>query len=321
MIIIGIPKEIKANERRVSMAPEEVGKLVNDGYYVCVESGAGEGAGFKDDDYLKVGARIGRDRDEIYDKSNVIIKVKEPQEEEYRYINARHTILTFFHFASNERLREAMAKSGARCIAYETIVDKDGKYPILAPMSVIAGEEAMRYGDMYIEGDRTSEVLIIGCGNVGMASYKKAIELGYKKIRMMENDINKLDKLRKDGYDMYEMTEDNLSMLLGRCLIVIGCVYIKGEKATQVIKNDMMFKMMDGSIIIDVAIDQGGITEQSRVTTIDKPLIRYGRTSIYCVPNIPACVPREATEVLSRAIYRYVSESGLFKMGDMDREG
>jgi alanine dehydrogenase len=305
-MIIGIPKEIKINEYRVSLAPEEVGKLVKDGYNVCIETGAGIGSDYTDDDYLRVGARIGRNIDEIYDNANMIIKVKEPQEEEYKYIKARHKILAFFHFASNELLRAAMLKSGARCIEYETIVDKDGKYPILTPMSIIAGEEAMRYGDMYIKGYNRSEILIIGCGNVGMAACKKALELGYNKIRLMDKDVEKLDKLRDEGYDIYEMTEDNLRMLLRRCLIVIGSIYIKGEKATQIIRNDMMFDMMEGSIIMDVAIDQGGITEQSKVTTMSNPLIRYGRTSIYCVPNIPSCVPRRATDVLSKAIYKYL---------------
>jgi len=179
----------------------------------------------------------------------------------------------------------------------------------------------MKYGDMYIKGDRMSEILIIGCGNVGMAACRKAIDLGYREIRVMDKDLEKLEKLREDGYDTYEMTEDNLRMLLKRCMIVIGSIYIKGEKATQIIKNDMMFEMMDGSIIMDVAIDQGGITEVSRVTTMSNPLIRYGRTSIYCVPNIPACVPREATDVLSKAIYKYVNDSKLFEIINVNREG
>jgi len=305
--IIGIPKEIKMNEYRISLNPDDVAKLIKEGYIVYIEKGAGIGSDYMDEEYEKVGGRIVKDGETIYNLCNIIVKVKEPQEDEYGYINDRHMILAFFHFASNSKLEDVMKKSGAKYIAYETIVDEDGKYPILMPMSKIAGEQAMIYGNMYIKGDKTSEILVLGCGNVGMASVNKALEFGYNKINIMDNDVNKIESMRKYGYNTYEMTDENIWMLIRRCKIVIGSIYIKGEKASRIISNNMMEEMVDGSIIMDVAIDQGGITEQSRATTMGNPLIRYGRTSIYCVPNIPSCVPRVATNELSKAIYRYMN--------------
>lgn len=305
---VGIPKEIKSNEYRVSMTPKDVGRLIRDGYEVYVETGAGIGSDYMDEEYEKVGAYITEDGETTYRKSNIIVKVKEPQETEYGYINKNHTIMTFFHFASNEALRDAMDKSGARCIAYETIVDENGIYPILAPMSRIAGEQAMIYGDMYIKKDRESEILVIGCGNVGKASCRIGRKMGYEKINIMDKDVKKMDSMRDDGYNIYEMTDDNLDKLIRRCKIVIGSIYIKGEKASRIITEEMMEEMIEGSIIMDVAIDQGGITDVSRVMTMSNPLIRSGRTSVYCVPNIPASVPREATDTLSSEIYRYIKE-------------
>lgn len=309
VMIIGIPKEVKMNEYRIALNPDDVSKLVKAGYMIYIETGAGIGSDYMDNEYEKVGGKIVSDGETLYKLSDIIVKVKEPQECEYEYITERHLILAFFHFASNSKLEDAMKKSGARYIAYETIVDKDGRYPILAPMSRIAGEQAMIYANMYIKGDKTSEILVIGCGNVGMASVKKAIELGYSKINIIDMNLCRLEELRKDGYDTYEMTEENMWMLIRRCRIVIGCIYINGERAKRIISNEMMEEMIDGSIIMDVAIDQGGITEQSKATSMGNPMIRYGRTSIYCVPNIPSCVPREATNELSKEIYRYIYEN------------
>ena len=320
MIKIGIPKEIKANEKRVSLIPEEVNKLINENsnIRVYIETNAGVGANFTDEDYLKANAIICDTAEEVYSNATIIIKVKEPQEIEYKFINETHTIFTFFHFASNPQLVEAMNKSKAKCIAYETIQTKEGVYPILAPMSKIAGEQAIIEADKFInnyyenknnENDKSEQVVtIIGVGNVGKASAYKAKEMGYKTIHLLDKDYDKIIGMKKEGFEVHEMRILTLIDLMKVSTIIVGGVYKNGEKASRMVINDMLKLMPEPSIFMDVAIDQGGMTEQSTPTTIDNPIIKYNKTNIYCVPNIPSNVPREASEKLSKAIYPYLIE-------------
>jgi alanine dehydrogenase len=312
MYVIGIPKEIKANERRISMIPEDVRQLIEKGFEVFLETMAGDGAGYSDDDYINVGAKICDTHVGVFDKANVIVKVKEPLPEEYDLITNKHIVYSFFHFASSPSLLKAMIKSGASCIAYETIQDDNKAYPILAPMSKIAGEQAMKKAHEFLNnGDLDSEginVTIIGVGNVGKAATLKAKELGYKNINIIDKDYEKLKNIKycDAGFMIHEMTEENLSRLLKFSNIVIGSIYNTGEKANRLISNDMLNTMPDKCIIMDVAIDQGGITEQSKPTTMTDPIITYNNRHIYCVPNIPSCVPSEASQSLSNAIYPYL---------------
>lgn len=311
MYVIGIPKEIKANEKRVSMVPEDVKMIINKGYEVYVETGAGVGAGFSDDDYINVGAKICKTREDIFDKANVIVKVKEPLETEYDLISEKHILYSFFHFASSPSLVEAMLKSKASCIAYETIQDENKLYPILAPMSKIAGEQAMKKAHEFMnnnEVDTNLTVTIIGVGNVGKAAAYKAREFGYKTINLIDKNYEKLQNFSTDneGFMIHEMSDENLMTLLKESNIVIGSIYNTGEKANKLISNEMLNAMPENSIIMDVAIDQGGITEQSKPTTMVDPIITYNNRHIYCVPNIPASVPDEASKNLSGAIYPYL---------------
>lgn len=301
--IIGIPREVKENELRVSLVPDEVEKIVNNNYKVYLQKGAGIGAYYTDEDYKKKGAII---CDDIYKEANLIIKVKEPQESEYNLITSNHTIMTFFHFGGNLKLREVMKEKGTICIPYEIIKEEDGIYPILAPMSIIAGNKAMIKAHNFIN-DISKEITIIGIGNVGKEAIRTAIELGYTKINIIDNNYNKIRDYKNDITIPYEMNEANLKLLLKKSIIVIGSIYNHNKTATKLITNELLLLMPENSIFVDVAIDQGGMTEQSRPTTITEPIIKYKHLNLYCVPNIPSTVPREASQKLSVAIYPYVN--------------
>lgn len=307
---IGIPKEIKTNEKRIALIPSDIKKLTSLGVKVYIENNAGINANFSNNDYLNVDCIICNTAKEVYEKSIIIIKVKEIQPSEYDFIKSHHIIFTFFHFASNQNLIDAMLKSNSICIAYETIQTFNNIYPILAPMSKIAGIQSMINADKFIKSNlssvNTNEVIsIIGFGNVGMASAEKARELGYKNINIMDKNIEKINNY-KDIYNVYEFNETNLIQFLKTSSIIIGSIYISGQKAEKLITNSMLELMKPNSIIMDVAIDQGGITEQSISTTYDNPIIKYKHTNIYCVPNIPSSVPNEASIALSSAIIPYI---------------
>lgn len=309
MLRVGIAKEIKRDERRVAMIPKETERLIREGIEVYIEKGAGERIGYKDEEYEKVGCKISKDKRELYEIGEIIVKVKEPQEEEYEYIRENHKIMTFFHFASSSELLKRMMEKRTSCYAYETIRDKKGEYPILREMSKIAGEQAMIEADRFrksMGGDEEEEITIIGIGNVGKAAGRKAKELKYKKINVIDQDNERLKEIEKEGYKIYEMNEINISKLLMRSKIVIGSIYSNGRRTKKIIIKDLIVIMPKDSIIMDVAIDQGGITEKSTPTTVNNPYIKYHNTYIYCVPNIPSIVAKEASEKLSEVIYPYV---------------
>lgn len=312
--IVGIPKEIKENEKRVSMTPQEVKMLVDRGLSVYVEKDAGSGAGFIDDDYKKSGATICDRAQEVFDNANLIVKVKEPLESEYALIDDKHIVYSFFHFASCLPLLQAMVDSKATCIAYETIqtFEDPVKFPVLAPMSVIAGEQAMINAHKYMEKEDLVcddiDVVVIGAGNVGRSAAYKAHELGYKSIHLLDKNYDKLKTLEQ--FKVYEMNENNLKETLvsnsDKKKIVIGSIYNTGARAVKLISTDLLNLMPDRSIIMDVAIDQGGMTDFSRPTTITDPLIMHRNIKIYCVPNIPSTVPHEASCKISRAVFPYL---------------
>jgi len=323
MYIVGIPKEIKENERRVSLVPSDIRRLlggtgsgsdISNKIIVCVQKNAGRKAGYSDENYIACGAIILNTAKEIYDKANIIVKVKEPQPLEYPLIKSRHTILSFFHFAGNCGLVDAMIESRAKCYAYETIQDSKGQFPILSPMSAIAGEKAMEEANIFLEKGNKKNIYniitIIGVGNVGRAAAERAILLGYKNINLLDNDYDKIKAIEQSNpsiYKAYQMNYDNLKKLLIFSNVVISSIYTNGMKATRIITNELLDLMSHtGAIIMDVAIDQGGTTEKSMATTLCNPLITYKNTSIYCVPNIPSLEPTEASIKLSNAIYPYL---------------
>ena len=312
MHIIGVPKEIKEYETRVSLIPEDIKSILqnNDDVFIYVQRNAGKQAGYSDDDYIVSGAVILDNIEDIYEKSNIIVKVKEPQRREYSLITSKHTVLSFFHFAGNNELINAMIDSKAKCYAYETVQDDNGVYPILTPMSIIAGKKSMIEADKLINKNKYTIITIIGMGNVGKAAAEQAIQLGYKNINLIDRDYEKIKNIEKsnpDIYKSYEMNDKNLKKLLIFSNIVISSIYVNGMKAAKIINNELLDLMShSGSIIMDVAIDQGGTTDQSTPTTLQNPLIKYKKTNIYCVPNIPSTEPYEASIKLSNAIYPYL---------------
>lgn len=312
MHIIGVPKEIKAFETRVSLIPKDIKSLLenNDNVFIYVQSNAGKQAGYSDDDYIVSGAVILDNIEDIYEKSNIIVKVKEPQRKEYSLITSKHTVLSFFHFAGNNELINAMIDSKAKCYAYETIQDDNGLYPILTPMSIIAGKKSMIEADKLINKNKYTIITIIGVGNVGKAAAEQAILLGYKNINLIDRDYEKIKNIEQsnpDIYKSYEMNDKNLKKLLIFSNIVISSIYVNGMKAAKIINNELLDLMShSGSIIMDVAIDQGGTTDQSTPTTLQNPIIKYKKTNIYCVPNIPSTEPYEASIKLSNAVYPYL---------------
>lgn len=316
MYRIGIPKEQKAFERRVSIVPSDIKRLLrnNNDTLVYVQANAGQDAGYSNADYMASGAIIVETLKHVYENADIIVKVKEPQPVEYPYITSRHTILAFFHFAGNVELIHAMIASRAKCYAYETIQDENGTYPILSPMSIIAGTQAMLKADRHLKDVRKknkySIITIIGAGNVGKAAAEQAICLGYQHINLIDKDYEKIKSIAQSNpsvYKAYEMNEQNLKKLLIFSNIVISSIYTNGRKASSIITNKLLDMMSHtGTIIMDVAIDQGGTTEQSKPMTLQNPIIRYNNTSIYCVPNIPSCEPTEASIKLSNAIYPYL---------------
>jgi alanine dehydrogenase len=326
MYIIGVPKEIKLFERRVSLVPKDIKRLLetsrgsrsssvgNSDIIIYVQSSAGQEAGYSDEEYIANGAMILDTIEDIYDKANVIVKVKEPQPREYPLITSKHTVFAFFHFASNNGLIHAMFDSGATCYAYETIKDDKGLYPILTPMSIIAGTKSMIEADRYLKEIEKknihSSITIIGVGNVGKAAAERAILLGYTTIYLIDKDYEKIKSIERSNPSIYKafvMNEINLKTLLIFSNIVISSIYSNGEKASKIITNKLLDLMSRSrTIIMDVAIDQGGTTEQSLPMTFQNPIIRYKKTVIYCVPNIPSSAPVEASILLSNSLYPYL---------------
>jgi alanine dehydrogenase len=327
MLSVGIPKEIKAFENRISLIPDDVKNIIDYGIQVYFQKGAGINSGFKDYEYVEAGAIMVETIEEIYKVAKLIVKVKEPQEIEYSLINNTHTVFTFFHFASNKNLRNSMNKSGAKCYPYEIINIKkeNGEiyYPILSNMSVIAGEQAFAEADLFIKYNMESfshdiPITIIGVGNVGLSAMKLAISKGYTNINLIDNNYEKIEIIKSD-YDnivnisIFSMNNDNLHFLMRKSIITIGSIYTTGKEAERLLSNSILESMPKGAIIMDVAIDQGGITEQSKPTTSEEPIIKYKDINIYCVPNIPSSAPRKASIFLSNSILQYVKAIAMSK--------
>ena len=327
MLSVGIPKEIKAFEYRVSLIPYDVKNIVDYGIQVYFQKGAGINSGYKDYEYVEAGGIMLDTLEEVYKTATLIVKVKEPQDTEYPLINNKHTIFTFFHFASNKTLLDNMISSGAKCYPYEIInIKKDNGdiyYPILSNMSVIAGEQAFIEADLFISYNLDNfshdiHITIIGVGNVGISAMKLAISKGYRNINLIDNNYEKLSIIKSD-YDkvanisIYSMNNDNLNFLMRKSIITIGSIYTTGKETERLLTNRILESMPAGAIIMDVAIDQGGITEQSRATTRENPIIKYKNVNIYCVPNIPSSAPRKASVLLSNSIVDYVKALAVSK--------
>lgn len=320
-MIIGIPKEIKNNENRVGMTPAGVQELVNQGHTVYVQHTAGEGSGFSDNEYAAAGASILPTIEDVYAKAEMIIKVKEPIKSEYSLVREGQVVFTYFHFASDEELTKAMVASKATCIAYETVIDHQGALPLLIPMSEVAGRMSIQEGARFLErpqggrgvllggvpGVKPAKVLILGAGIVGRNAAKMAAGLG---CDVTITDIS-LPVLRHISETMpanvktLYSSRHNIEAELPTADLVVGSVLIPGAKAPKLITADMLKLLRKGSVLVDVAIDQGGCFETSHPTTHADPVYNVDGIVHYAVANIPGAVPYTSTVALTNATLPY----------------
>ncbi|MBO0590780.1 alanine dehydrogenase [Cellulophaga sp. E16_2] len=318
---IGIPKEIKNNESRVGMTPGGVFELVKHNHEVFVQSTAGDNSGFLDEAYVDAGAKILETIEEVYAIAEMIVKVKEPIQEEYSLIKKGQIVFTYFHFASSEPLTKAMIESGAVCIAYETVEDKDGGLPLLTPMSEVAGRMSIQQGAKYLEkpvkgrglllggvpGVPPGKVLILGAGVVGMQAAKMASGLGAQ-VTILDVDMKRLryanDVLPNNCTTLFS-NEYNIREFVQTHDLIIGGVLLKGKKAPNLITRDMLKTMKSGAVIVDVAVDQGGCVETTRPTTHEDPIYIIDEIVHYSVANMPGAVPYTSTIALTNVTTAY----------------
>ena len=318
---IGIPKEIKNNENRVGMTPDGVAELVKHGHEVFVQHTAGEGSGFADAAYEKVGAKIRPTIEAVYDVAEMIIKVKEPIKPEYPLLKHGQLVFTYFHLACDLELTEAMVKSGAVCLAYETVQTADKRLPLLVPMSEVAGRMASINGAYYLQktkggkgklmsgvpGVKPAKVLVLGGGIVGEAAARMAAGMGAE-VYITDISLPRLRQLDAElpanVHTLYS-TEHNIRKELKDVDIVVGSVLVPGDKAPHLITRDMLKEMEPGTVLVDVAIDQGGCFETSHPTTHSDPVYEVDGIVHYAVANIPGAVPNTSTAALTNATLKY----------------
>lgn len=320
-MIIGVPKEIKNNENRVALTPAGTQELVKRGHTVYVQATAGVGSGFADEEYVKAGAKILPTAEETFAIAEMIMKVKEPIQQEYKLIKKDQLVFTYFHFASYEPLTKAMIESGAVCLAYETVERVDGSLPLLIPMSEVAGRMSIQEGAKYLEkplkgrgillggvpGVKPAKVLILGGGVVGTNAAKIAAGMGAD-VTIMDVNISRLryldDVMPKNvhtvvsnEYTIREMVKDHD--------LIVGAVLIPGAKAPKLVTRDMLKTMRPGTVLVDVAVDQGGCIETCEPTTHENPTYIIDDVVHYCVANMPGAVPYTSTLALTNATLPY----------------
>jgi alanine dehydrogenase len=320
-MIIGVPKEVKSNENRVALTPAGALELTKRGHTVYIQHTAGEGSGFEDEDYEEAGAKILPNARSIFEKSEMIMKVKEPIEKEYDLIRKDQLVFTYFHFASSEPLTHAMIKSGAVCLAYETVEMSDRSLPLLVPMSEVAGRMAIQQGAKYLEkpvkgrgvllggvpGVPPGKVLVLGGGIVGTQAAKMAAGLGAQ-VTILDVSLPRLrylsDVMPANVMTMYS-NEYNIRRLIATHDLIVGAVLIPGAKAPHLITRDMLSLMRPGTVMVDVAVDQGGCFETTHATTHADPTYIIDHIVHYCVANMPGAVPYTSTIALNNATLPY----------------
>lgn len=318
---VGIPKEIKNNENRVGMTPAGVAAMTARGHEVFVQHTAGDGSGFSDDEYVGAGAKILPTIEDVYREAEMIVKVKEPIEPEYNLVRKGQLLFTYFHFACEKELTDAMLKSGAICLAYETVQLPNGTLPLLQPMSEVAGRMATLNGAYYLQktkggkgklisgvpGVSPAKVLVLGGGVVGEAAARMAAGLGAD-VTIADISLPRLRQLDIETpanvHTLYSSSH-NIRQQLPTVDIVIGSVLVPGDKTPHLITRDMLKIMEPGTVLVDVAIDQGGCFETSRPTTHSEPVYIEKGIVHYCVANIPGAVPNTSTLALTNATLRY----------------
>lgn len=323
-MLIGVPTEIKNQEHRVALTPSGVRELVSNGHRVVVQRGAGLGAGFSDDEFVQSGAGLAADAAEVFGNADIVVKVKEPQASECALLRVGQTLFTYLHLAAAAELTTLLQRSGATCIAYETITDSAGNLPLLAPMSEVAGRLAVQKAALCMEssaggngillggvpGTPAAHVVVLGGGVVGLNAARMALGLGAK-VTIIDRSLERLKQIdeRFEGRfaTLYSTTE-NIEQQLALADLVIGAVLIPGASAPKLVSKAMLKLMKPCAVMVDVAIDQGGCFETSRPTTHDDPSYVIDGIIHYCVANMPGAVARTSTQALTNATLPYLLE-------------
>jgi alanine dehydrogenase len=321
-MIIGIPKEVKIDENRIALPPAAVSQIVLHGHTVYVEAGAGLGSAFSDMEYQKAGATLLDDAADVWGKSDMVVKVKEPQPGEYAFMHEGLVLFTYLHLAATRELTQVMLDSGVTGVAYETVTDAHGRLPLLEPMSEVAGRMAVQVAAHCLEkkqggrgmlmggvpGTHPANVVILGGGTVGTNAAKIALGMGAR-VTLLDINIDRLryldDTLHGRFTSLYS-NDVNIADIITSADVVIGAVLVTGAKAPRLIRRSMLKDMPDGSVIVDVAVDQGGCVETTRVTTHSAPTYVIDGVLHYGVANMPGAVPRTSSFALSNATLRYV---------------
>ncbi|UYM17170.1 alanine dehydrogenase [Endozoicomonas euniceicola] len=321
-MLVGVPKEIKNHEYRVGLTPASVKELVEHGHKVCVQKNAGEGVGFSNEDYIAAGAVILETADDVFAKAEMIVKVKEPLAEERARLRPDHTLFTYLHLAPDEAQTQDLIHSGATCIAYETVTDAKERLPLLAPMSEVAGRMSIQAGAHCLEksmsgrglllggvpGVESAKVVIIGGGVVGKNAAAMAVGMGAEVV-ILDRSVEvlcKLDEQYGNRVRTVYSTSHSVNDHVTTADLVIGGVLLPGAAAPKLITREMISKMKKGSVIVDVAIDQGGCAETAVATTHDEPTFIVDDVVHYCVANMPGAVARTSTLALNNATLPYV---------------
>ena len=323
-MIIGIPKEIKSYENRVALTPAAVSELTQLGHQVLVETTAGTGSSFSDESYKEVGADILQSAEEVYTSAEMIVKVKEPLESEYNLIQSGQIVFAFHHFASSQDLTLAMLSRNCVCIACETVERSDGRLPILIPMSEVAGRMSIQQGAKFLEshnggfgillggvpGVEAAEVLILGAGVVGTEAAKMAAGLGAN-VTLLDKNLFRLRYLSEivpPNVRLLKASNYLIEKLVRTHHLIIGAVLVTGAKAPCLITEEMLRTMQPGTVMVDVAVDQGGCFETTKPTTHDNPIYKVEQVIHYCVANMPGAVPYTSTHAFTSASIHYVVE-------------
>ena len=320
-MIVGVPKEIKANENRVALVPVGAEQLTAHDHLVLVEKGAGEGSGFSDEDYIRAGARIVATPQEVYGEADMIVKVKEPLPAEWPLLREGQIVFTYFHFAASEELTRAVLESKCVAIAYETVQLPNRELPLLTPMSEVAGRMAIQQGAKYLEylfggrgvllggvpGVTPGDVAILGGGVVGTNAAKMAAGLGAR-VTMLDIDLDRLrylDDVMPKNVTTLMSNPANIRWAISRADLLVGAVLIPGGKAPDLVSRGMLNLMQKRAVIVDVAVDQGGCIETTHPTTHDNPTYEVDGIVHYGVANMPGAVPNTSTIALTNATFPY----------------
>lgn len=336
-MIIGVPKEIKNNENRVGLVPGGVRQLIHDGHQVVVEKNAGAGIHIYDQAYIDAGAEIVDSLEEVFKRATMIIKVKEPQANEIALLRADHILYTYLHLAADPEQTKGLMKSGATCIAYETIQTNNGELPLLVPMSEVAGRMSAQIGASYLQldhggkgillggvpGTKRAKVTVIGCGIAGTNAIKMAMGMGADVIAidLSAKRLAELDDLFDNRITTLYSNLENIETSVIQSDLVIGAVLIPGAKAPKLVTRAMISQMEPGSVVVDIAVDQGGCIETCKPTTHENPTFLVDGVVHYCVANMPGAVAKTSTYALTNVTLnhaRKIAKLGIDKAAILD---